>query len=213
MGSRRETKIDKTLGQRAKSLPFDAERRAAFLLKVEDGASISQGCRLIGISRETVANWLQSGRSAEPKHPEHVRFTRDFDRVSTEGIVKVIKSLREQADEGEGKGTKAALAYLQAMDSRFGDRALKKRKAEVEIEKAEIDRDRARESLRIDRFRADVAEAAARKAKDEGVDVMAFGLTTLLGADDLPLNVRQEIAAWAVRNHYVLVERPDWSEG
>jgi transposase-like protein len=197
MGKRGPPKPDK--GQRRK-IPFDAGQRAKFIESVRRGASISQACRMNGISRDTVATWLKSGRSETPGHPEHRRFAQDYDKASTEGIVEVIEHLKKQSSETDGKGTKAALAMLAALDPRFGDRHLKKRAMELSNERTELE-------IRMTKVRVEVAEAAARGDSS----VPGFGLASLLGDEDLPVEVRQTVAAWAVRRGFVAVERKDWA--
>lgn len=188
-------------GQRRK-IPFDAGQRANFLESVRRGASISQACRMNGLSRDTVSTWLKSGRSPTPGHPEHRRFAQDYEKASTEGIIEVIENLKKQsaADPESGKGTKAALAMLQALDPRFGDRPLKKRAMELANEKLELE-------VRMTRVRVEVAEAAAKG----GTQVPGFGLAALLGDEELPVEVRQTVASWAVRKGFVAVERKDWA--
>lgn len=156
---------------------------------------------MASVDRTTVHDWLVSGRSASPRHPEHRAFAADYDKASTEGIIEVIESLKKQsADLESGKGTKAAIAMLQALDPRFGDRPLKKRAMELANEKLELE-------VRMTRVRVEVAEAAAKG----GTQVPGFGLAALLGDEELPVEVRQTVASWAVRKGFVAVERKDWA--
>lgn len=192
-------KTDKALGHKSKAIPFDADRRVAFIEWIRKGASISQACKLEGVSRDTAQTWLKSGRSDTPRHPEHRHFAREYDKASAEGIVEVIGSLRMHAEEGEAKGTKAALAMLGALDPRYGDRALKRRSLELSNERAELDN-------RMALVRVTVAEAAANGTGD----VPGFGLAVLLGDEEVATEVRQAVASWAVRKGYVAVERLDW---
>lgn len=202
-GADKKPKTDRPLGQRAKALPFDAGRRSAFIEWIRKGASISQACKLEGVSRETVQLWLKTGRADPPVSRERRVFSRDFDEASAEGIVEVLGELRKHAQEGEAKGTKAALAYLTAMDPRFGLPArLRSRAQELANEKAELE-------IRMTRVRVTVAEAAASGTSE----VPGFGLAGLLGDEELPVEVRQVVAQWAVRRGYVAVERLDWGVG
>lgn len=194
--TRRSDKVQRS----TRKVPFDASRRNEFLETIRRGASISQASRMIGVSRDTVQDWLKSGRSDAPRHPEHRAFASDYDKASTEGIIEVIESLKRQSSETDGKGTKAAIAMLQALDPRFGDRPLKKRAMELANEKLELE-------VRMTRVRVEVAEAAAKG----GTQVPGFGLAALLGDEELPVEVRQTVASWAVRKGFVAVERKDWA--
>lgn len=190
----------KVHSNRMKGMPFDAERRAKVIEKVREGASTIHACHLAGVGTTTVKRWLASGRSDNPSHPEHVRFAREFDACVSEGVLEAVKSLREQSKSTE-YGTRATLALLAATDERFGDRALRRRRARADCLRAE-------EDARAARFRADIAEALANKAKEQGQEI-AFGLNAILASEVLSESTRREVAEWAVKMGYVLVRSAD----
>jgi len=105
--------------------------------------------------------------------------------------------------------TKAALALLRARGvPGFGPRvADQARSSEADTRIKVAQADRAELEVRMTKVRVEVAEAAARG----DTSVPGFGLASLLGDEDLPVEVRQTVAAWCVRKGFVAVERKDWA--
>lgn len=184
--------------------PFDAKRREKFLDLIREGYSRRLAAPASGVSLGTVSQWLASGRSETPKHPSHVEFAEEYAIAEAAGTAALYAKLVKLGDSD----TKAALALLRARGvAGFGPRVAdqaKSSEAEARLKSAQADR--AELDVRMTRVRVEVAEAAARG----GSNVPGFGLASLLGDEELSLEVRQTVAAWAVRKGFVAVERKDW---
>ncbi len=190
--------------------PFDPERREAFLARLREGTAVGSACRLVGVSRQTVRLWVKGTR------PEHRAFAKAYHEAIAELASKAYKQLQDHADaEKGGSGSvKATLAILGAHDPRFSDADLRKLKLRAEIAAGKVKQEQERQQreidLRIATARCVVLEKAAAIASGQG-ETPGFGLAALLGDEDMALEVRTAVAAWAVRNGYVAVERMDWN--
>ncbi len=173
---------------------FDAEKRAEYLRLLRQGQSRSTAANLAGVSRQTVNDWLASGRSANPRHAEHVRFAADVAASMASHRAWAYKNAKKHAKEDP----RSSISLLNQIDERFG--------GPQRVRALELANDKASLELRMLNVRLTVAEAAAKG----GSEVPGFGLAGLLGDDELPLEVRQAVAQWAVRRGYVAVERLDW---
>lgn len=184
--------------------PFDAFRRGKFLELIRQGYSRHLAAPAAGVTRKTVAEWIKSGRSATPRHAEHKKFAEEYAAAEAEGTMALYGKLLVLAADD----TKAALALMRArgvpgFGPTAGDQA-RTSSAEARLKTAQALR--AETEARMASLRVEVAEAAAKG----DTKVPGFGLASLLADEELPVEVRQTVAAWAVRRGFVAVERRDW---
>lgn len=181
---REDAKSNEGQSFRRRGIRFDAERRELFLRHLRRGQSRTIACKLAGVDRSTVWTWVVSGRSANPKHPEHVKFARDFDAAEAQGIAAAFTNVRKLAKEDP----RAAIAMVHALDERFGGPA-KRRRLEAEADLAEL------------------KVKAARAALKGGGSALVLGVEALLEAplsDAARAEIRAYLAQAGVR---ALVER------
>ena len=150
MGSRRDKTVDKPTRYHAvkrgvQGKPFDAARRAAVVDYIEQGASMAQAARLAMVDRGTIIDWLKSGRSDAPKHPEHRTFALQYAEAEARGTFDVLSNLKKLSSTD----TRAALAVLSARDVRYGagQAAARTRQLEAEAELAEVKLAAAKKAL------------------------------------------------------------------
>ncbi|MBL8786205.1 MAG: hypothetical protein JNJ59_15000 [Deltaproteobacteria bacterium] len=184
--------------------PFDAGRRRRFLELIEQGYSKIMAAGGSGVATRTVAEWLKSGRSAVPRHTEHAKFADEYAIAEAKGTMALYGKLIDLSDVD----TKAALALMRArgvpgFGPSAGDQA-RASSADARLKIAQADR--AEVDARMARVRVEVAEAAAKGVRP----IPGFGIAPLLADEELPVEVRQAVAAWAVRRGYIAVERKDW---
>ena len=175
--------------------PFDRAKREIFLREIRSGSSREVACAMAEVDRSTVNAWVASGESDTPAHPEHVRFAKAMAKAMGMHLRNAYRRAKKHAKDDP----RSAIALLHALDPRFG--------GPQRVEALRLSNRRASLDNRMAAVRVAVAEAAARGDSS----VPGFGLAALLGDDELPLEVRQTVAAWAVRKGFVAVERKDWA--
>lgn len=132
--------------------PFDAEKRAEFLRLIREGNSIAAAAPAVRVSRETVTDWLRSGRSGCPQHPEHKKFAEDYAEAEALGTI----AARAVADRHGKEDPRTALALLRSrgvegfgptLEQQNAIHAANVRKAQAEAELAEVRLEAERKAL------------------------------------------------------------------
>lgn len=164
-----------------KGRPLDAARRAKFLELIRAGYSKHLAAPAAGVARTTVKQWLRSGRSANPKHPEHKRFADEYEEAEAEGTIVLYDKLVKLADTD----TKAALALMRARGvPGFGPSVVQARRKEAaESKNAEL-------SAALAELKVQAARAALEGG---GAKALILGLEALLEDAALSAGTREEL--------------------
>lgn len=190
---RKASQTDPSYGKRQRALRFDPKKRAEFVKKIKEGASIRAACRLVGVSKQTVWEWLKSGRAGA--RIEHTTFARQVDEAMETGTHDV------RVRAYNSNEPKVMIEILKARDERFGDLDLRRQKLAAEIRQAEVE-------TRAAEMRLEMQEILLDKArKGEDGQTSAFGLAALLDAPELSDGFKDELSRYIIAKGMVLIER------